>query len=56
MRLTDEADYDSALAEVERLMDAEMDTPRGDRLDVLVTLIEAYERKHWQIRPADPAA
>jgi HTH-type transcriptional regulator/antitoxin HigA len=52
--IKDEAGYDAALAEVERLMDAEMDTPRGDRFDVLVTLIEAYERKHWQIRPPDP--
>jgi HTH-type transcriptional regulator / antitoxin HigA len=52
--IKDESGYNAALAEVERLMDAEMDTPRGDRLDVLVTLIEAYERKHWQIRPPDP--
>ena len=49
-----EADYDAALAEIDRLMDAEPDTPRGDRLDVLVTLVEAYEAKHWAIDPPDP--
>lgn len=49
-----EADYDAALAEVEQLMDAKPGTRRGDRLDVLVTLIEAYEERHWRIDPPDP--
>ena len=49
-----EADYDAALREIDRLMDAELDTARGDKLDVLVTLVEAYEEKHWAIRPPDP--
>ena len=49
-----EADYDAALAEIDRLMDAEPDSPRGDRLDVLVTLVEAYEAKRWVIDPPDP--
>ena len=49
-----EVNYDSALAEIDRLMDAEPDTPEGDRLDVLVTLVEAYEAKHWPIDPPDP--
>ena len=49
-----EVDYDAALAEVDRLMDAESGTPRGDRLDVMVTLVEAYEAKHWAIDPPDP--
>jgi HTH-type transcriptional regulator / antitoxin HigA len=49
-----ETDYDAALAEIDRLMDAEPDTPRGDRLDVLVTLVEAYEAKRWAIEPPDP--
>lgn len=49
-----EADYDAALAEVEQLMDAKPGTRKGDRLDVLVTLIEAYEEKHWRIDPPDP--
>ena len=49
-----EKDYERALAEVERLMDAEPDTPQGDALDVLVTLIQAYEAKRWPIDPPDP--
>ena len=49
-----EADYDAALAEVEHLMDAKPGTRKGDRLDVLVTLIEAYEEKRWRIDPPDP--
>ena len=38
-----EADYAAALQEIEGLMEAVPDTPGGDRLDVLVTLVEAYE-------------
>jgi HTH-type transcriptional regulator/antitoxin HigA len=49
-----EADYDAALVEVDGLMDAESGTERGDRLDVLVVLIEAYEAKRWAIDPPDP--
>lgn len=49
-----EADYDWALAEIDRLMDAEPGTQEGDRLDVLVTLVEAYESQHWRIDPPDP--
>jgi HTH-type transcriptional regulator/antitoxin HigA len=51
-----EADYDAALVEIATLMDAEPDTPEGDRLDVLVTLVEAYEERHWRIEPPDPIA
>ena len=40
------ADYKAALKAVESLMTAKAGTPEGDRLDVLVTLIEAYEQKH----------
>jgi HTH-type transcriptional regulator/antitoxin HigA len=49
-----EADYDAALAEVYGLMDAEPGTPDDARLDVLTTLIEAYEARHWAIDPPDP--
>ena len=49
-----EGDYDKALAEVERLWGAKLGTPEGDRLDVLVTLIEAYEDKHYPMGPPDP--
>ena|SRR5690349_14084754 len=49
-----ERDYDVALKEVERLWGAKSGTPAGDRLDVLATLIEAYEDKHFPIDPPDP--
>jgi HTH-type transcriptional regulator/antitoxin HigA len=49
-----EADYDSALTEVSGLMDAVPGTPTGDRLDILVALIEAYEARHWAIEAPDP--
>jgi len=50
----DEADYEAALAEIDGLMEAEPGTPEGDRLDVLVTLVEAYEARHWAIEAPDP--
>jgi HTH-type transcriptional regulator/antitoxin HigA len=49
-----EADYEEALAEVERLWGAKLGTPRGDRLDVLATLIDVYESEHYPIDPPDP--
>lgn len=49
-----EADYEAALAEIERLFDAAPATPEGDRLDVLVTLVEAYEAQHYPIPEPDP--
>ncbi|CAN5747156.1 DNA-binding protein [soil metagenome] len=49
-----ETDYDAALREIDRLMDAEPGTPRGDRLEVLVTLVEAYEQYRWSIDAPDP--
>lgn len=50
------ADHRRALKEVERLWNAEPGTPDGDRVDVLVTLIEAYEAEHFPIEPPDPIA
>lgn len=49
-----DADYDAALAEVERLWGAKNGTPDGDRLDVLATLIDAYEAERYPIDPPDP--
>lgn len=49
-------DYRRALAEVERLMDAEEGTPEADRLDVMATLVEAYEDEKWPIEAPDPVA
>ena len=48
------ADYRAALKAVEDLMSARAGSPEGDRLDVMVTLIEAYERKHFPLDPPDP--
>ena len=41
-----EADYSAALELVDTLIDADPDTPEGDRLDILATLIEVYETRH----------
>ena len=49
-----DSDYNKALQEIEILMNAELDTPEGDKLDVLVTLVEAYEEKHHPILPPEP--
>jgi HTH-type transcriptional regulator/antitoxin HigA len=48
------ADYERALREIERLWDAKTGTPEDDKLDVLVTLVEAYEEKHFPMDPPDP--
>ena len=48
-----EADYEDALAEVGRLWGSKSGTPNGDRLDVLATLIEAYEERHYPIDAPD---
>jgi HTH-type transcriptional regulator/antitoxin HigA len=50
------ANYQSALKEIETLMDAKPRTPKGDRLEVLVTLVEAYEAKHYPLDLPDPVA
>ncbi|MCP1222328.1 helix-turn-helix domain-containing protein [Acetobacter orientalis] len=52
--IRNEADYDAALDEVGRLWGAKSGTPDGDKLDVLATLIDAYEAKHHPIDPPDP--
>jgi HTH-type transcriptional regulator/antitoxin HigA len=49
-------DHRRALKEIEGLMDAKRGTPEGDRLDVLVTLVEAWEAKHYPIDLPDPVA
>lgn len=49
-----EADYQAALAQVETLWGSNLGTPEGDRLDVLATLIDAYEAEHHPIDPPDP--
>ncbi|ARN84807.1 helix-turn-helix domain-containing protein [Candidatus Nucleicultrix amoebiphila] len=49
-----EQDYKEALEKVSKLMSAKINTPEGDALDVLTTLIEVYEAKHYPIDPPDP--
>ena len=46
--------YRRALKEIESLMTAKRNTPEGDRLDVLVTLVEAWEQKHYPLDLPDP--
>ena len=48
------ADHRAALKEIEALMAADLDTREGERLDVLVTLVEAYENKHYRFELPDP--
>ena len=47
-------DYEAALKEVERLWGAKLGTRDGDRLDVLATLLDAYEAEHYPMDPPDP--
>jgi HTH-type transcriptional regulator / antitoxin HigA len=47
-------DYRRALKEIEGLMHAKRNTPAGDRLDVLVALVEAWEAKHYPLDLPDP--
>ena len=49
-----QADYESALKEVVRLGGAKAGTRKGDRFDVLATLIDLYEAEHYPIDPPDP--
>ena len=49
-----DADYHAVLKEVESLMTAEPNTPEGEKLDILATLIEAYECKHFLLDLPDP--
>ncbi len=46
-----EADYQQALAEIEQLFDSAPNSPEGDRLEVLTTLVEAYESAHHSVTP-----
>src|SRR5579863_2238265 len=51
-----EADYETALARIDALMDAEAGTPEGDELDVLTDLVELYESKHISMGHPSPVA
>ena len=49
-----ELDYNSAIKRIEELWGSKKDTPNGDEMDLLVTLVESYEMKHYPIAPPDP--
>ena len=49
-----DTDYHAALKEIETLMMAEADSPEGEKLDILATLVEAYETKHFPLDLPDP--
>ena len=49
-----EQDYNTSIRRIEVLWGAKKDTPQGDELDLLVTLVESYEMKHYPIAPPDP--
>ena len=51
--LQSETDYEAALAEIDRLWGSPFGSPEGDELGVLITLVEAYEEKHYPILPPD---
>ena len=54
--IRNEQDYRAALAEISQLVDQDPPpgTPEGDRLDVLGTLVQAYEARHYPMAPPDP--
>lgn len=47
-------DHSEALKRIDQLMGAKLNTPEGDELDVLVTLVDAYETEHFPMDPPDP--
>ena len=49
-----EQDYYDSIKRIEELWGAKKETPEGDELDLLVTLVESYEMKHYPIAPPDP--
>jgi HTH-type transcriptional regulator/antitoxin HigA len=52
--IKNEEDYSEAIQRIEILWGSKKDTPEGDELDLLVTLVESYEMKHFPIAPPDP--
>ena len=49
-----EQDYNASIRRIEVFWGAKKDTPQGDELDLLVTLVESYEMRHYPIAPPDP--
>ncbi len=51
-----QTEYRAVLRKIETLMMADQGSAKGEKLDVLVTLVEAYERKHYSLDQPDPVA
>lgn len=51
-----EKDYEATLARIDELMDAKLESPEGEELDVLVDLVELYESRHTQMGFPSPIA
>lgn len=49
-----EIDYENSLHEIEKLWGSPEETPAGEKLDILIILVEAYENEHYKIDPPDP--
>ncbi|MFN8672912.1 MAG: helix-turn-helix domain-containing protein [Candidatus Sericytochromatia bacterium] len=49
-----EEDYENALIRIEEIFDSEINTPEFDELDILTTLVQKYEEKHYPILPPSP--
>ncbi|MFM2063525.1 MAG: hypothetical protein RLZZ507_3195 [Cyanobacteriota bacterium] len=54
--IKNETDYQQALKEIEQIFEAEPNTPEYEKLDILTTLVEVYEQKHYPIDPPSPIA
>jgi len=52
--IRNDRDWRKAVKEIDRLMDANPNSPEFDRLDILAELVDSYERRRWPIEPADP--
>jgi len=52
--IKNEEDYTQTLEYIESLMNAKPNTPQMDELEVLTTLVEAYEKQHYKIEAPDP--
>jgi len=52
--IKNEKDYNDSIRRIEELWGTKKDTQQGDELDLLVTLVESYEIKHYPIAPPDP--
>ena len=54
--IKNESDYDAALRMIDHLMGAEPSSPEADKLEILITLVEAYEGRRWKVDAPDPVA